>query len=218
MADVEKRRKRKDYSSFDTYIQKVLKQVHPDTGIKGEAMVEMDNFVKAVLHEIMRVVNMLTVANNKKTITSREVQTAYQAVVPGELAKSGVSEGVKAVTKYNSSISGGRSSSRGPVSSSGRAGLQFPVTRIKTKWMKPLASVDRVGDTAAVYMAAVLEYLTAEIMELAGNAARDHGKVRITDRHIALAIQNDEELYEMSENMVFAGGVVPNIHTELLPK
>lgn len=218
MADVEKRRKRKDYSSFDTYIQKVLKQVHPDTGIKGEAMVEMDNFVKAVLHEIMRVVNMLTVANNKKTVTFREVQTAYQAVVPGELAIHGVSEGVKAVTKYNSSIAGGRSSSRGPVSSSDRAGLQFPVTRIKTKWMKPLASVDRVGDTAAVYMAAVLEYLSAEIMELAGNAARDNGKVRITDRHIALAIQNDVELNILSKNMVFAGGVVLNIHTELLPE
>lgn len=218
MADTAQRRKHKDYSSFDTYIRKVLKQVHPDTGIKGEAMVEMDNFVKAILRELMRVVNILTEANNKKTVTAREVQTAYQAVASGLLARHGVAEGTKAVTKYNSSISGGRSSPRGPISASLRAGLQFPVTRIKNSWMKKLASAPRVGDAAAVYMAAVLEYLTAEILELAGNAARDYNVKRITDRHITLAIHGDEELDKLTENMVMAGGVIPHIHRSLLPK
>jgi len=212
MAEVARTQKRKkDFSSFDTYIQKVLKQVHPDTGIKGEAMVEMNNFIKAVLYDIMRVVNLLTDQNDKKTVTSREVQSAVMAAIPGELGRHSVAEGTKAVTKFNSARDG-----KGSMSL--KAGLQFPVTRIKNRWMKKLASAPRVGNTAAVYLAAVLEYLVAEILELAGNATRDNDRVRINDRDILLAAQNDEELNKLTKNMVMAGGVIPNIHQQLLPK
>ncbi|EEQ97488.1 histone H2A.1, putative [Perkinsus marinus ATCC 50983] len=70
-----------------------------------------------------------------------------------------------------------------------------------------------------VYLAAVLEYLVAEILELAGNAARDHKKSRIIPRHIQLAVRNDEELNKFLAGVTLAsGGVLPNIHTTLLPK
>jgi histone H2A len=76
-----------------------------------------------------------------------------------------------------------------------------------------------VGSGAPVYLAAVLEYLTAEILELAGNAARDNKKTRIVPRHINLAIRNDEELNKLLGGVTIAnGGVLPNIHTVLLPK
>ena len=72
---------------------------------------------------------------------------------------------------------------------------------------------------APVYLAAILEYLCAEILELAGNAARDNKKSRITPRHVQLAIRNDEELNKLLGNVtIAAGGVLPNIHTVLLPK
>jgi histone H2A len=104
------------------------------------------------------------------------------------------------------------------VSRSAKAGLQFPVGRI-ARYLKKGRYAERIGAGAPVYLAAVLEYLTAEILELAGNAARDNKKNRIVPRHIQLAIRNDEELSKLLGKVtIAAGGVMPNIHSVLLPK
>lgn len=101
---------------------------------------------------------------------------------------------------------------------SSKAGLQFPVGRIG-RYLKKGKYATRVGSGAPVYLAAVLEYLTAEVLELAGNAARDNKKNRIIPRHIQLAIRNDEELSKLLGGVtISAGGVLPNIHQVLLPK
>ena len=99
-----------------------------------------------------------------------------------------------------------------------RAGLQFPVGRIH-RYLRKGNYAKRVGSGAPVYLAAVMEYLTAEILELAGNAARDNKKMRIIPRHLQLAIRNDEELNKLLAGVTIAqGGVLPNIHSVLLPK
>jgi len=78
---------------------------------------------------------------------------------------------------------------------------------------------ERIGAGAPVYLAAVLEYLAAEILELAGNASRDNKKQRIVPRHIQLAVRNDEELNKLLQDVtISSGGVLPNIHAVLLPK
>ncbi|CAF2401280.1 unnamed protein product [Rotaria sp. Silwood2] len=122
--------------------------------------------------------------------------------------------------KSNASVlaaTGGKTRSKAK-SRSTRAGLQFPVSRIHRHLRKGSYS-ERIAGGSPVYLAAVLEYLSAEILELAGNAARDNKKTRIIPRHLQLAVRNDEELNRLLNHVTIAqGGVLPNINSLLLPK
>ncbi|XP_059498190.1 late histone H2B.L4-like isoform X2 [Stegostoma tigrinum] len=98
-----KRRKRSRKESYGIYIYKVMKQVHPDTGISSKAMSIMNSFVNDIFERIAGEASRLAHYNKRRTISSREIQTAVRLLLPGELAKHAVSEGTKAVTKYTSS-------------------------------------------------------------------------------------------------------------------
>ena len=112
---------------------------------------------------------------------------------------------------------GGRGKAKATTRSA-KAGLQFPVGRI-ARYMRANRVAARIGSGAPVYMAAVLEYLSAELLELAGNAARDNKKARIVPRHLQLAVRNDEELNKLLAGVTIAsGGVLPNINAALMPK
>ena len=95
-----KKHHKKRKESYSIYIFKVLKQVHPDTGISSKAMSIMNSFVNDVFERIAGEASRLAKYNKKATISSREIQTAVRLLLPGELAKHAVSEGTKAVTKY----------------------------------------------------------------------------------------------------------------------
>lgn len=95
------RTQKRSFSSYSTYIYRVLKQVHPNTGISNKAMAIVNSFVTDVLERIGGEAGRLARYNKRNTISSREIQTAARLVLPGELAKHAVSEGTKAVTKYN---------------------------------------------------------------------------------------------------------------------
>ena len=95
-----KKRHKSRKESYSIYIFKVLKQVHPDTGISSKAMSILNSFVNDIFERIAGEASRLAKYNKKSTISSREIQTAVRLLLPGELAKHAVSEGTKAVTKY----------------------------------------------------------------------------------------------------------------------
>jgi histone H2B len=100
--DGKKAKKSKGTESYKLYIFKVLKQVHPDTGISSKSMAILNSFITDQFEKIATAAAQLSRVNKKPTLTSREIQTAVRLVLPGELAKHAVSEGTKAVTKFTS--------------------------------------------------------------------------------------------------------------------
>lgn len=226
--------KKKSSDGFNTYIFKVLKQVHPDTRISSQSTRQLSSLLELLAIKISEIAHSLTMRYGKQTITSREIQSAVKLIMPGQLSKHAVSEGTKAVTKYNASVSdeapekSTKKQAFGAVKnqkkkpserSERRAGLTFPVARCKKYIKLKGASGYRIGVGAPVYLAAVLEYICAELLELAGNAARDNKKVTICTRHLFFSVANDEELTSLFSqfNVEFNGsGVLPKIRDKLI--
>lgn len=205
---------------FVPYIKRVLKQVQPDHGIATDAAIQLNSLLNVVGIRIAKKASFLCSnemtrdeLRQKKgagTCSSRGIQAGVRLVLPGELAKHAVSEGTRAVTKYTSAL-------KEKGSRAAKAGLQFSVSRAE-KLIKN-HHCGRIGGTSGVYLAAALEYLSAEFLELSGNAARDLKHVRINVRDLQLATRNDEELNKLVGGWNWmGGGVLPNIHAVLLPK
>ncbi|PWN44676.1 histone-fold-containing protein [Ceraceosorus guamensis] len=102
-ADGKKKKSKVRKETYSTYIYRVLKQVHPDTGISNKAMAILNSFVQDIFERIAAEASKLAQYNKKSTISSREIQTAVRLILPGELSKHAISEGTKSVTKFSSS-------------------------------------------------------------------------------------------------------------------
>jgi histone H2A len=152
----------------------------------------------------------------RRELTNQFFEKLFQS---NKMAKAAAAAAPAAAATGKGGKSGrGKGDGKKAQSKSSKAGLQFPVGRIGRHLRKGKFAT-RVGAGAPVYLAAILEYLTAEILELAGNAARDNKKTRIIPRHIQLAVRNDEELNKLFGGVTIAqGGVLPNIHSVLVPK
>ena len=126
-----------------------------------------------------------------------------------------MSEATKAVTKFHSFIKDDDDKKR--VSQSEKAGITFPIGRI-ARYMKEGGYAKRIGGGAPIYMSCILEYLSAELLELAGNSAKENKKSRIVPRHILLAIKNDDEFHSLLPLAIIPNaGTNPNILNEILP-
>lgn len=210
-------RRRRDIN-FESHITSILRQVQPDMGITLTTLKGLDILIRGLADTITHRAMELVRLSGANTITSRDIQSAVSSVLPGELAKHGNSEGTKAIMKFNASMTSGAGGPRRASRAVGsRAGLTFSVSRTK-HLIKNLSFGARVGMGAPIYLAAVLEYIVAEILDLAGNRARDMKRVRIKRRFILLAIHGDYELHKLFKHSVIAGGVIPRVHQIFIDK
>merc|ERR1712060_43964 len=100
LANEAKRKKKKKTQDYGLYVYKVLKQIHPDCGMSKRSMNIMNSFANDLFDRIATEATRLLRTGKKKTVSSREVETAVKLMLPGELSKHAVSEGTKALTKY----------------------------------------------------------------------------------------------------------------------
>ena len=96
--------KKRHYETYNIYIYKVLKQVHPEIGVSKKAMQVLNSFVMDVMERLCNEASRLCHYSKKQTLGAREIQAATALVLPGELAKHAQSEGTKSVNKYMASI------------------------------------------------------------------------------------------------------------------
>ncbi|AMQ10945.1 histone H2B/H2A fusion protein [Brazilian marseillevirus] len=197
--DASARKKPSKDINFKVGIRRVLAQVHPDQSIRAEALEELDNIAIFLGKAISKDAAIL-VGTESKTINGRAISSAAVALLGGELGKHAHAQAGKAITA--SQAGDGKGESR-----SIKARLQLSVARSE-RLIREHACAYRVSATAGIALAAVLEYIIAEIIELAGNASRDSKKVRIAVKHIQLAVQNDAELHHLLGKGIFSGGGV----------
>jgi histone H2A len=204
----------KKRDQFHVAIYRVLKLVHPYKGISTKAVSILNDMLKEVFFRVLlKEARLLADMNKRILLTSREIHTACR-YFPGELAKQAVSEGCKAVTTYNSHLRLVGAGRPRRETKSMRAGLTFPVGKIH-RLVRSYLHGYKISIGFSVYLAAVLEYLAAEILELSGNAARVYQMKRIAPRHLMLAIRGDEELDLLFSGSIASAGVVPYIHKSL---
>ena len=206
--------KKKKSRFFETYISKVLRQVSPDNGITSNSKQQLNSALCIVARELSKTVIRLTEISKKKTMSDKEVSNAVRVVFSGAMSRHSIREGEKSVLKFSAKSSKGSSRQ-------GKAGIIFPPS-IAEKFLRNFGySKVMVTSNAPVFLAAVLEYLTAEILEMAANSATDNKRIRITIRDIQIAVGNDSELSNLflKLNLSFlGGGVLPHIYSCLLSK
>jgi len=219
--------KSKPTGNFDRYIKLVLGQVHPDLKISENVKSQINFFLNLLALKLIEEAKTLANGNiyvgkglsknsksiQRKTINAREIQLAVRNIIPDELAKHAVSEGTKALTRKMSADG----SSVNVSKMSRMAGILFPIARVENIIRDNYKG--RIGAGTAVYLAAVLEYISAEILELTGNATVDNKEKTLKSRYLMLAIKNDEELKKLAQTIdwdILGGGIIPNIHSEVL--
>jgi hypothetical protein len=189
--------------NYTLSIQEVLKQVHPRLKISSETKDTINLIVNILLlhlvNESIRLMRSTDFKNQKKkgyekkTLSNREIQTSVRLLLPAELMIHAVSEGTKALSKFTSFH--GKKGKK--TSSSKKAGIVFSISKTKNVFRHNILKDQRIGSGSPVYASAVLEYITAELLELAGNVCRDKQCSIIQVIHLKLAISYDEELRKL---------------------
>lgn len=205
------RRKKNHY--YEIYISKVIKQISENCGITSNAKQQLNSFLCILSKHISLVVTRLTIIGKKKTISEKEILNALSIILNGELLKNSLIEGERAIKNFKNDDKKG--------SRQNKAGIIFPPS-ITEKFLRNFGNSKlMVTSLAPVYMAAALEYLTYEILDLSCMYTKDNKRIRITIRDLEIITKNDVEINKLFTKLnisFLGGGVIPFIHNSLLKK
>jgi histone H3/H4 len=206
--------KKKKTRLFETYISKVLKQIDPRNGITSNSKQQLNSAICIIAKKIADMALKLTIISKKKTISSKEISNVVKLLLVDELQTNAEKEGQKAIKNFScqNNIGGGRQM---------KSGILFPPS-ICEKFLRQFGlSKLMVTNNAPVFMASVLEYITAEILDLAHVNTTKNKRVRITIRDLQISIDNDVELQTLFKNLhisFLGGGVKQFIHASILQR
>ena len=213
MTDENEIKTKKKYHYYDIYISKVLKEVSSSGGITLNARQQLNSILMYLSKLIAKTALDLTIISNKKTISDNEIKRSVKLIFPGQLAIHSITEGQTAVEKYS------QETEKKGKSRQSKAGILFPPA-ITEKFLRNFGyNKIMITGTAPVYMAAVLEYITSEILSIATTYIRSQQRMRITVQSLEVSIMRDDiELSSLFKihNLHFMGGsVVPYVHPKL---
>ena len=223
----EKTVKKKRSHFFEIYILKVLAQISEHSSITSNAKQQLNSVLCILARHISKIALDLTIFAKKKTITEKEVGNALKIILLGELLNNAISEGEKAVINYKNYSDDTHSEQNKlniisiPIHKQNKANILFSPSLIH-KFLRQFGYIKiMVSVNASVYLAAVLEYLTFEVLDLANMLCIENKRIRLTIRDLELSIRSDTELDNLFVKLninLLGGGVVPFIHSSLLNK
>lgn len=195
--------------SFEIYINKLLKQVFLKNEITQNSKSQINSFLCIFCKYILNLIIETKINNNFVNI--KDITCILNSVLSGELLKNCIIEGEKAVenfSKYSSVINENNILDKKRVSKQQKANIIFSPSIIQKIFKKDI----KISNSAKIFLAAVLEYLTFEIFDLSIMFCKNDNRTRITIRDIELAVKTDIELTSLFNKLnikFLGGGVVP---------
>ena len=215
-----KTNKKKKSHFFESHILKVLKQISEESSITSNAKKQINSLICILTKHISNKIMDLTILSKKKTISEKEVANALKIILSGELLKNSLNEGEKAVYNFKN-YNDSEDLETKTLYKQKKAGILFPPSLIE-KFLRHFGYAKiMVTSSAPIYLAAVLEYITFEILDLSNTFCKEDKRVRINIRDLEYSVRTDSELDKLfiKLNISFiGGGVIPFIHSSLLHK
>lgn len=219
--DEQKIIKKKKSHYFEIYISKVLKQVCDNSGITLNCKQQLNSALCIITKHISNIALNIVIASKKKTITDKEISSAIRMTFSGILLDNSLNEGNNAIQNYKDFDKKERQEEKLLLCKQVKAGIIFSPSLVE-KFLRQFGYIKiMVNSLAPIYLAAVLEYLTYEILDISNELCKENKKVRINVRDMELAIRTDNELNNLFIKLninLLGGGVIPFIHSSLITK
>ena len=207
---------RKEALQWQKAIYTIKNKLDNDIGIRGEALDVLLGLAEHALEKVVVAVNALHIAGRKGKLEARSIEAACRIVFPTEISKFAISHGSAAALRFHNNK---KSSDGKKHSSKEKAGVSFSPSRLLKYLKRNLCkAISQISPRSLAYLAGVMDYLMAEVMDLSIAAARDNKKKRISARSIVLAVKYDAELNKVFNGYMFNGGEIPHIEPAFLPK